>query len=90
MTTYNLGQAAVVCRGAFDPDEEYMKLNLVTIRGGAYICRAGCFGYEPGVTPGWQEFWVLACDGIADISRSGDKIVITRTGGTVTEFDISQ
>ncbi len=86
MQTYDLGPVAVTCAGAWDPDEDYAPLQLVSHRGGSWLCRAACFGAEPGVSPGWQNWWQLACDGIAAITRSGDKLRITYTSGRVAEL----
>ena len=42
MATINLGQAAIVSKGAYSAAASYAPLNLVTHNGGSYLCKRGC------------------------------------------------
>ena len=77
MAVYNLGQAAIVSKGAYNANTSYKVLNTVTNLGGFYMCIAPCAGVEPGVTSGWQSYWVATARGINGMS-------ITANGGVAT------
>lgn len=77
MATYNLGQAGIVLKGAYNASAAYVTLNAVTHRNGLFICKAPCTGVEPAVTSGWSDYWVLACNGIYNVT-------LTNSNGTVT------
>lgn len=77
MAVYNLGQAAIVSKGAYNANTSYKVLNTVTNLGGSYMCIAPCAGVEPGVTSGWQSYWVATARGINGMN-------ITANGGVAT------
>ena len=53
MATVNLGQAAIVSKGAYSAAASYAPLNLVTHNGGSYLCKRGCSHLQPGVSFPW-------------------------------------
>lgn len=77
MATYNLGQAGIVLTGSYNASTAYVRLNAVSHRNGLFICKAPCTGVEPAVTSGWSNYWVLACNGVYDVT-------LTNSNGTVT------
>lgn len=72
MATINLGQAAIVSKGAYSAAASYAPLNLVTHNGGSYLCKRGCSNIEPGVSPTWQTYWVAATVGIRSFAKTGE------------------
>lgn len=72
MATVNLGQAAIVSKGAYSAAASYAPLNLVTHNGGSYLCKRGCSNIEPGVSPTWQTYWVAAAVGIRSFAKTGE------------------
>lgn len=86
MAVYNLGQAAIVSKGAYNASTSYKVLNTVTNRGGSYMCIAPCAGVEPGVTSGWQSYWVATARGILSwtttVSGTTATINVTFSDGT--------
>lgn len=72
MATVNLGQAAIVSKGAYSAAASYAPLNLVTHNGGSYLCKTVCSNIEPGVASSWQTYWVAATVGIKSVSQSGE------------------
>ena len=77
MATYNLGQAAIVSKGAYNSSTSYVPLNAVSHLGGAYLCKQACTGVEPGVASGWETYWMNMASGIKTYS-------ITNSGGIAT------
>lgn len=72
MATINLGQAAIVSKGAYSAAASYAPLNLVTHNGGSYLCKRGCSNIEPGVSSTWQTYWVAATVGIRSFAKTGE------------------
>lgn len=72
MATVNLGQAAIVSKGAYSAAASYAPLNLVTHNGGSYLCKRGCSNIEPGVSSTWQTYWVAATVGIRSFAKTGE------------------
>lgn len=72
MATVNLGQAAIVSKGAYSAAASYAPLNLVTHNGGSYLCKLGCSNIEPGVSSTWQTYWVAATVGIKSFAQTGE------------------
>ena len=88
MATYTLGQAAVVSRGNYSSTAQYKQLNTVFHRGGTFMCISECSNVEPGVTSGWNAYWVQTAIGIYSgvVSASGSNVTVTFTmsdGSTV-------
>ena len=87
MATYNLGQVAIVSKGAWSSATSYVALNTVTHNGGSFMAIAPSSNKEPGVATGWQSYWVATSVGIKTItvtalSTSTAQISVTFTDGT--------
>lgn len=86
MAVYNLGQAAIVSKGAYNASTSYKVLNTVTHRGGSYMCIAPCAGVEPGVASGWQSYWIATTRGILSwtttVSGTTATVNVTFSDGT--------
>lgn len=68
MAIYNIGQVAMVNKGAWTSGTNYAALNTVTHNGGMFIAIAANTGKEPGVAADWDAFWVAAAKGIKSIT----------------------
>lgn len=77
MATYNLGQAAIVSKGAYNSGTSYVPLNAISHKGGAFLCKQACTAIEPTVTSGWETYWLNIASGIKTYS-------ITNNSGTAT------
>lgn len=86
MAEFTLGQVAIVNKGAYSGSTSYVPLNMVTNLGGSFMCIAPCTGSEPGVTSGWNTYWVPMAKGIKtyalSVSGSTATVNITFTDGT--------
>lgn len=92
MATRNLGQAAIVSKGAYSSGQAYVLLNTVTHLGGSFMCIAPCQGIEPGVTSGWSSYWVSTAIGIESIDISSETegtatVTVTFSDGTTYEAE---
>ena len=77
MAVHNLGQAAIVSKGAYNSGTSYVPLNAVSHKGGAFLCKQACTAIEPTVTSGWETYWLNIASGIKTYS-------ITNNSGTAT------
>lgn len=80
MASYNLGQVAIVDKGAYSSSANYDVLNQVSAHGGSFICVQNCSNIEPTVTTGWQNYWHPTAVGIKNVSvaaNSSNKVVVT-------------
>ena len=87
MATYNLGQVAIVSKGAWSSSASYTALNTVTHNGGSFMAIAANSNKEPGVASGWQTYWVATSVGIKTVtvtalSTTTAQISVTFTDGT--------
>jgi len=87
MSTYVLGQAAIVSKGAWSDSENYAILNTVTHRGGSFMAIAASSDIEPGVDAGWASYWVSMAKGIANVTvtaldSSTAQVTVTLSDGT--------
>lgn len=78
MATYTLGQAAIVNMGTWNGSTSYVPLNFVAANGGSFLCKANATNIQPGVTSGWQNYWVSCGVGIKGIA------ITSPTAGTAT------
>lgn len=88
MAQFNLGQAAIVGKGAWDPNVTYSPLNAVTHNGGSFMAIAENSSVEPGVTTGWASYWVRMTMGIKSVTFDGltntkGVCIVTFSDGTV-------
>ena len=87
MARYELGQAAIVSKGAWSNSASYEVLNVVSNLGGSFMAIAPNSVIEPGVTSGWQTYWVPLSRGVKTVNieayGSGARSVVTLSDGTV-------
>lgn len=90
MATYELGQAAIVNKGAWSSSVSYVLLNTVTHNGGSFMAIASNSAIEPGVTGGWASYWVPMAKGIktvdivADSTSTAHAVFTLSDGSTIT------
>lgn len=90
-TTINLGQAAIVSKGAYNAASSYVPLNLVTHKGGSYLCKTACSNIEPGTASTWETYWAAATVGITSLAKgtetsSGINYTVTMSDGSTYTF----
>ena len=65
-TTKNLGVVSMVPAGDWSSDTNYQKANFVRNNKATYMAKAANRNIEPGVSPNWQQYWMLCnYDGVA-------------------------
>ena len=65
-TTKNLGIVSVVPADNWSSDANYQKANFVRNNKATYMAKAANRNIEPGVSPNWQQYWMLFnYDGVA-------------------------
>lgn len=90
MASYELGQAAIVNKGAWSSSVSYVLLNTVTHNGGSFMCIAENSNKEPGVSTGWESYWVNMAKGIktvnivADTTSTAHAVFTLSDGTTIT------
>lgn len=90
MATYDLGQAAIVNKGAWNSSTNYVILNTVSHNGGSFMAIAASTNREPGVSTGWESYWVQMARGIktvdivADSTSTAHAVFTLSDGSTVT------
>lgn len=90
MASYDLGQAAIVSKGAWNSATSYVILNTVTHNGGSFMAIAASTNREPGVSTGWESYWVNMAKGIktvnivADTTSTAHAVFTLSDGSTVT------
>lgn len=87
MASYELGQVAIVNKGAWSSATSYVLLNTVTHNGGSFMCIAANTNKEPGVASGWATYWVNMAKGIKTVNIVADNTstahaVFTMSDGT--------
>ena len=97
MATYNLGQAAIVSKGAWSSSATYAVLNTVTHNGGSFMAISPNSNKEPGVASGWATYWVATSKGVKTVAieavtTTTARAVVTYSDGTTemgTAFNTS-
>lgn len=90
MASYELGQAAIVNKGAWSGSVSYTLLNTVTHNGGSFMAIAASTNKEPGVSSDWGNYWVNLAKGIktvdivADSTSTAHAVFTLSDGSTVT------
>lgn len=89
--TFNLGQVALVVKGAWVGGTAYKELNVVNNLGGAFVCKkAHSTSVEPGVTSGWPTYWMTIARGMKSyavtVTDGTANVTITFTDGTTYSF----
>lgn len=90
----NLGRVCIVNKGAYSAGTSYAPLNLVTNRGGSFLCKENASGVEPGVTSGWENYWVNITQGILSLAIDSPaagtaRLTATMTDGSTQQFSFS-
>lgn len=90
----SLGLVSIVDKGAYSAGLSYKPLNMVTNRGGAFLCKANAGGVEPGVTVGWENYWVNITQGILSLAIDSPaegtaRLTATMTDGSTQQFSFS-
>lgn len=57
--TKELLKVSIVPKGEWKSNYYYDRLSLVTYNNSAYLAYSPCIGIEPGVSTGWQQYWML-------------------------------
>lgn len=90
MAQYNLGQVAIVSKGAWATGTSYAPLNTVTHNGGSFMAIAANSSIEPGVASGWANYWISMSRGIKSIdvqavtTSTARAVIVLSDGTTVT------
>ena len=89
MATYNLGQVAIISKGAWSSSANYVVLNTVTHNGGSFMAIAPNSNVEPGVATGWETYWVATSVGIKTVTITAlttttAQMTVTFTDGTTS------
>ena len=92
--TVTLGQVSIISKGAWSSSTTYAVLEMVTNKGGSWLCKKANSNKQPGVTSGWATYWVQAAKGIDTIdvtspSSGTVQMVINYSDGTNTTVSYS-
>ena len=90
MAQYTLGQVAIINRGAYAANTSYVPLNVVTHRGGSFMCIAQCISVEPAVSSNWRSYWVPTAIGVYQtavtaVDTTHARITFTFSDGTTAQ-----
>lgn len=77
-----LGVVSPVPKGNWDGTATYQKLNIVTLDGAVYIAKEINIGVKPGITTGWETFWMR----IFESASSADDIIFSEDFQITTPF----
>ena len=75
MATFNLGQVAIVPKGAYSSVTTYNKLDAVTYQGGTFLCLQEATGKDPTNT----TYWTPMALGIKSVAATVDGTNISFT-----------
>lgn len=93
MATYDLGKVSIRPRGAYAANTNYEFLDSVQNLGGGWLALAAVKDVEPGVTSGWQSYWMSLTKGLKDVEITSPAtgkatITINFSDGTSTAATI--
>lgn len=85
--TLTLGKVSISPRGAYSSATSYTFLDVVSHNGGGFLCLQNAAGVTPGVTSGWQTYWMSVSKGIKTVSITSQVagqaiITVTLSDGT--------
>lgn len=91
--TITLGKVSVSPKGVYSSTTSYTFLDVVSNAGGAFLCLQNSTGVEPGVTSGWNGYWMEITQGIQSVSITSAEtgkatISVTLSDGTVSSLTI--
>lgn len=94
MASLTIGKVSIKPRGAYSAGTNYAFLDSVSNLGGAFLCLSPTGSVEPGVTSGWENYWMVLSEGIQSIEISSPEtgkasVIITLSNGmkTTATFD---
>ena len=91
MAQHDLGKVSIRPRGAYAANTNYEFLDSVQNLGGSWLALAASKDVQPGVTAGWQNYWMMITRGIKTIVGSSPadgqtQITITFTDGATATY----
>ena len=94
MAQYPIGKVSISDKGSYSGSVSYEPLDLVTNKGGAFLCREAASGIEPGVTSGWASYWTNVTKGIQSIALSSPstgtaRVTVTLSDGSTETLNFS-
>lgn len=93
MATFTLGKVSINPRGNYSSSTSYAVLDLVSNRGGSYLCIAANSGIQPGVASNWTTYWMSLTKGITSLEITSPEtgkatISVVFSDGTSTSTTI--
>ena len=85
MATYNLGQVAIVSKGAWNSSTSYAILNTVTHNGGSFMAIQANSNTEPGVASGWANYWVAMSKGVKTVTVTATDLTHAQVSVTFSD-----
>lgn len=67
MAQYDLGKVSIRPRGAYAANTNYEFLDSVQNLGGSWLALAASKDVQPGVTAGWQNYWMMFTKGLRSV-----------------------
>ena len=91
---YPLGKVSIANKGAYSANTAYTPLDLVTNRGGSFLCKAAVTGVQPGVDSGWGAYWVNITRGLYTLSITSPSegtatVTLTLSDGSQESFSFA-
>lgn len=91
MADYPLGKVSIANKGAYSSGASYTPLDLVSNRGGSFLCKANVTGVEPGAGTNWQNYWVNVTRGLNSLnvtspSTGTAEVTIELSDGSTESF----
>ena len=93
MADYPLGKVSIRPRGTYTSNTTYNFLDAVQDRGGTWLSLVASKDIEPGITSGWQSYWMALAQGIQSVEITSPAtgkatITVTYSNGTSTSTTI--
>lgn len=87
----SLGKVSIAPKGPYSAAAQYVPLDAVSNAGGGWLCLKSAYNIEPGVTTGWETYWMSLSKGIKSVDISAPatgqtKITITCSDETEYSF----
>lgn len=65
-----LGKVSIAPKGPYSASAQYVALDAVSHAGGGWLCLKAAYNIEPGVTSGWEAYWMSLSKGIKSVDIS--------------------
>lgn len=93
MASFTLGKVSISPRGNYSASASYAVLDLVSNKGGSYLCISANSGIQPGVASNWTTYWMSLTKGITSLEITSPEtgkatISIVFSDGTSTSTTI--